>query len=258
NIMGLLSNLFGFIRIYDDDDDELEDEEELEEEEEDKNLPPSLTELRVGMTLDVIGADNKLILSGRITGYRNGCATLERLPGWISFEIIPKDTEVSVRGYNNKMVQLNWTAKVTESSRVLCKLDNIKAIKATASENQRQSFRIFMKTPASLYRKEDERLLRPEICTLIDVSTGGCCVESEYVHEDDEVLRIKIKLEDYQPMQFLGQIIRASQEDDGHYRYGILFAQLTEEELTSLTRTLYNIQVGNRREWTRSESGSFH
>ena len=253
--MSFLSNLFGFVR--DDTDEEDEDLEELEDEDEDEDEDASsvLGHLFEGMPLDVITSDNQLALSGKLTSRKEGMLTLERLPGWLSFEVMPEGEEVSVRGYNSRMEQFNMTAKLQDSSRVLCKLTDLQA---STVENQRLSFRIPTNTPAWLYRREDEKCLRAENCTLVDVSTGGCCIESDYVHEEEEVLRIKIKLEDYQPMLFLGQIIRASTHNGGQYRYGILFAQPREDELTSLTRTLYNIQVGNRREWTRSEEGYWH
>lgn len=249
--MGFLSNLFDFMK--DNSDEEEEDLEELDEEEEEEESS-ILNHLFEGMPLDVITSDNQLALSGKLTSKKEDTLTLERLPGWLAFEVIPVGDPVSVRGYTSRMEQFNLIATVQESSRVSCKLTNVQV---SPVENQRLSFRIPMNTTAWLYRRDDERCQRAENCQLVDVSTGGCCVESEYVHEENEILQIKIKLEDYQPMQFLGQIIRASTYGK-HYRYGILFAQLREDELTSLTRTLYNIQIGNRRAWNQSKEGPWH
>ncbi len=92
---------------------------------------------------------------------------------------------------------------------------------------------------------------------LIDISTGGACVESEYVHPEDEVVFLRFKLDDYPTMTFKGQIIRGSEHKDDRFRYGVLFAQLTRDELTNLTRTLYNIQTGNRQIWDRNEIGTW-
>ena len=62
---------------------------------------------------------------------------------------------------------------------------------------------------------------------------------------------MKAQIEDYAPMTFLGEIIRVEETSPGVFRYGFLFAKLKEEEITSLNRTLYNLQVGNREEWSR-------
>lgn len=251
--MGFLSNLFGFVK--DNPDDEDEDLEELEDDEDEDESSSIFRNLFIGIPLNVVTKDNQLALSGKLTSQAGGTLTLERLPGSLAFEILPVGEPVFIRGFTTRMEQFNLTGTVQESSRVVCRLTDIQV---SDVENQRMSFRTPVQdTPAWLYRREDEHCRRAEECMLVDVSTGGCCIESEYVHEENEVLRIKIKLEDYQPMLFLGQIIRAS-EYGGKYRYGILFAQLREDELTSLTRTLYNIQVGNRRTWGQSQSGHWH
>lgn len=109
--------------------------------------------------------------------------------------------------------------------------------------------------PAALYLPSDEAHTNPEECALIDISTGGACLESEYLHGEDEVLRLKIKLEDYIPMEFTGEIIRVVEVEPGRFRYGFLFAQLQEAEMTELTRTLYNLQVGNKAPWMRGDQG---
>ena len=56
----------------------------------------------------------------------------------------------------------------------------------------------------------DERFAHPERCTLVDISTGGCCIATEYLHGEGEVLRLKIKLRDYAPMDFVGEVIRVT------------------------------------------------
>lgn len=242
--MSFLSRLFGNDRD-DEEEEELEElEEEDEEDEEDKRrAEANLSDLTDGMSLDIMTKEGSSLFTGRLVSFKNRQMTLDRLPGCISFPILPVDEEVTIRGYNKKMAQFIMSAVVQESTRTLCKLKNVKM---AVVDNQRNNFRLYMNVPAWLFRESDEKYLRPEECTLVDVSTGGCCVESEYVHEEEEVLRIKLKLEDYQPMYFLGQIIRASETKEGVYRYGILFAQMREDELTALTRMLYNLQVGNR------------
>ena len=123
------------------------------------------------------------------------------------------------------------------------------------SSEQRHDFRLQLGIPVTMYQCADEARSNPEECTLVDISTGGACIESEYLHAQDEVLRLRVKLLDYAPMEFLGEVIRVCEYQPGKFRYGFLFAQLKERELTELTRTLYNIQIGNRSPWIRSESG---
>ena len=45
---------------------------------------------------------------------------------------------------------------------------------------------------------------------------------------------------------------------EGKFRYGILFAQLTERETDSLNKTLYNLQMGIRETHRRTSGGSWY
>ena len=219
-----------------------------------KEQTAAFPDLYDGMTITLLAEDSHPLLTGRLTAFTSSEMTLERLPGWFSFDVFDAGTTVVVRGYNKRMEPFNFTGKIQESSRIVCKLKELEVLPFT---EQRYNFRLFTNCPATLYYQADVRREHPEECALVDISTGGACIESEYLHAEDEILQLKVKLEDYKPMDFLGQIIRVTEYTPGKFRYGFLFAQLEEQELTDLTRTLYNIQLGQKRSWSRSESGSW-
>lgn len=213
-----------------------------------------LPELTEGLSLDVVAKDGRLMLTGRVTNVNGSSLTLERLPGWLAFETVPLGEQVSIRGFSKQMIAFNLSGVVAESNRIVFRVKNLKVEHVI---NQRMSFRLPVNSHASLYRGDDERFNRPEECLLVDVSTGGACVETEYIHSEEEIIQLRFKLEDYPVMTFRGQIVRGAEYSSGRYRYGILFAQLKSEELTTLTRTLYNIQTNNRREWSRGMEGTW-
>ena len=161
-------------------------------------------------------------------------------------------TSVVVRGVSQSMTQFFLRGTIQESNRLVCR---VKDAKVKVISEHRHDFRLHMGIPVALYQRSDTSLSNPEECTLVDISTGGACIESEYLHAQDEVLRLKVKLMDYAAMDFVGEIIRVAEYEPGKFRYGFLFAQLAERDLTELTRTLYNIQVGNRTTWMRTDSG---
>ena len=209
-------------------------------------------ELREGMRLDVAAPDGTPLLSGRIAALTPTTLTLERLPGGLAFKLCSLDAAVCASGYDKKMIPISLRAAVQESSRTQLKLKNLHV--ETHSES-REAFRLPLSVPVSLYRQDDEHFKSPEECTLVDISTGGACIQSEYIHAEDEVLRIRLKLDDYTPLNFLGQIVRCTEHAPGQFRYGFLFAQLTEEEITSLNKILFNIQMGVKRTHMRTEIG---
>lgn len=208
-------------------------------------LPPMAN----GMILNVT-VQGKALLSGRLTALNGTNLTIERTPGQISFATCEAGTEAVIRGFNSTgKMPFDLKCVVEESSRIVFRAKDLSII---PFDEHRASFRLSINTPVSLYYREDAHLQNPEACILVDISTGGACIESEFLHAEGEVLRLKVQLEDYAPMTFLGQIIRVTEHSPGVFQYGFLFAQLDEQESTALTKILFNVQVGNTKPWQRS------
>ena len=236
--MGIFSGLIGRS-----DDNEVENDATEE-----------LPELHNGMTVTVESGEGVEMFRGRITGYtnRSSVMTLERLPKGLSFRILDIGATMLLRVCDEDMQQFLLKGAVQESTRLVCKF---KDLRVKPIDETRESFRLPMRSHAELFYMTDDSHSNPEECTLVDISTGGACLESEYLHAEDEVLRLKVKLEDYVPMEFVGEIIRVVEYKPRKFRYGFLFAQLNETERTELTRTLYNLQVGNRNTFMRTQIG---
>ena len=214
---------------------------------------PGLPEMCREMPIEVVEKTGRVLNTGLITEHGGTEFTMGRHPGGLSFKVCEPGSTVYVRGCDNKMNQFYLRATVEESTRILMKL---KDLEPEVHENQRDTFRLAVNNvPISIYYFNDERFERPEECRLVDISTGGCCFTSEYLHGEGEVLRLKIKLEDYVAMDFIGEVIRVVECGPNEFRCGILFAQLKKDEINSLTKVLFNLQLGNRREHSRSEDG---
>lgn len=213
-----------------------------------EKAPVNLPEMTIGMILNVTIL-GKPLLSGRLKAIDGTNLTIERSPGVLSFDTCEPGMEAVIRGYNSSGTPFDLKCIVVESSRISFRVKDLELI---PFDEQRASFRLSINTPVSLYYQEDERLQTPEVCILVDISTGGACIESEFLHAEGEVLRLKVQIEDYTPMVFLGQIIRVREHSPGIFRYGFLFAQLDEQENTALTRVLFNVQVANKKSWPRS------
>lgn len=213
---------------------------------------PALPDIYREMSIEVVDQSGQVLNTGLVTAHAGTELSMGRHPGGLSFKLCEPGSTVYVRGCDSKMTQFYLRATVAESSRVLMRLTELAP---EVHENHRDAFRLTVSAPISIYYLSDERFERPERCTLVDISTGGCCFMSEYLHGEGEVLRLKIKLEDYVPMDFVGEVIRVVECGPNEFRCGVLFAQLKKEEIDTLTKTLFNIQLGNRREHSRAETG---
>lgn len=237
--------IFSFLNRDQDLEDFTPTPEVVQEEKPKGKLP----DLRREMFVEVLGEDDQVMIEGVITEIKGREITLGRRPGGLSFKICEPGDSVIVQGCDNKMERFYLRAVVAESSRIHIKLTDLEQ---EERENLRDTFRLAVNVPVSVYSYADERMLRPEECVLVDISVGGCCISSEYLHGEGEVLRLRIKLEDYAPMDFVGEIIRVTEHRRNDIRCGILFAQLTADEHETLTKMLFNIQVGNRQEHSRA------
>lgn len=218
-----------------------------------EDSPPGLPEMCREMPIEVVEKSGRVLNTGLITEHGGKELAMGRHPGGLSFKVCEPGSTVYVRGCDNKMNQFYLRATVVESSRILMRL---KDLEPEVHENHRDTFRLAVNNvPINIYYLNDERFERPEECRLVDISTGGCCFTSEYLHGEGEVLRLKIKLEDYVAMDFIGEVIRVVECGPSEFRCGVLFAQLKKEEINSLTKILFNMQLGNRREHSRTEDG---
>lgn len=239
--------IFSFLnRDLDLDDIDLTPEEPKEEKAAD--LPDLCRE----MPIEIVGQNGRVLNTGLITARSGTELSMGRHPGGLSFKLCEIGSTVFVRGCDNRMNQFYLRATVAESSRILMRLTDLTQ---EVHENHRDAFRLVVNAPISVCYINDERFERPERCTLVDISTGGCCFVSEYLHGEGEVLRLRIKLEDYVAMDFIGEVIRVEETGPNEFRCGVLFAQLKKEETDALTKMLFNVQLGNRREHSRSEGG---
>lgn len=217
-----------------------------------EHTAPGLPELNVGMAVEVMEESGQSLNSGLITEYKDREVTIGRKPGALSFKLSEIGSTLFIRGCDSRMTQFYLRARVLESTRTTIKLGELEP---EVRDNHRRNFRLAINAPISIYYLNDERMERPEKCILVDISTEGCCIQSEYLHGEGEVLHLKVKLDEYVAMDFIGEVIRVNDCGANGFRCGILFAQLKKDEIENLTKMLFNIQLGNRREHSRSETG---
>lgn len=218
-------------------------EEELEDSD---RIPAKYSMLSKGMPLDVSVQKGETLLTGRLTSITDSTMTLTRIPGQLSFATCAPGTVAYISGIGVDSMPVSMRGHIEESTRVTCRIKDVQLINHT--EN-RGTFRLSVNANANIYRRDDNQLRNPEPCKLLDISVGGARIESEYIHEEGDVLRLRVRLDDYPPMTFLGEIIRTEDPVNGRFRYGFLFAQLEERQVNDLTKMLFNIQLGNKRQW---------
>ncbi len=250
--MGFLSSLFSG-RSKDDDDDDFKEEDSEAEKEEKEDKSEQLPKLENGMAVNVTLDDGKPLLAGKIKEFADATIIIERNTGQFAFNTCDIGTLVYLRCYgSNGTRPFDLKGTVELSQRIVLK---VKDLAVVPYDEHRSNFRLVIDAPVQLFYEEDAKFQSPEHCHLVNISIGGACIESEYAHTEGEILRMKVQLEDYVPMTFMGEVIRVDETKPGIFRYGFLFAQLDEHDTTNLTRVLFNLQVNNKRAHERSKGG---
>lgn len=255
--MGFLASLFGRAAVEDKPARERENMEDGMEEWGDEYASQSmnsvLPRLKVGDHLDVL-ADDRPPFSGRIASVHGRNLALRREQNQLSFQVCEAGAEVHIKGYTDDKIPFDLKGIVVESTKTAFKVKNLTVISHNHNEF-RSNFRLVVNAPATLYAQEDVHLQVPEECSLVNISAGGACIQSEFLHGEDEALWLKVQLMNYAPMIFLGQVVRASEPVPGVFQYGFLFAELDERMSESLTKMLTNIQTGNTQVHYRHDYG---
>lgn len=178
--------------------------------------------------LDVIDENNKKLCSCRLKSYTQYSVILERLPGELSLPILEERKNVCVRGYTNNLKSLDLQGIVGKSTRTELQVNRIKH---RDYDDLRTSFRQPVYAPAEIYKSKDINRNQPEPGQLLNISTGGACVQADkkYNIEDDIVLRVEL-YPGAGPISFKGRIIRVQKKPDESFEYGIIFAQLTAQK----------------------------
>ena len=80
-------------------------------------------------------------------------------------------------------------------------------------------------------------------CKLLNISVGGACIGSEYVHHHGDKFLLKVKLlEDRPASAMYCQVLRVIDRGDSKYEYGCRFLELTEEDEGKITQNIFAAQ----------------
>ncbi len=107
---------------------------------------------------------------------------------------------------------------------------------------KRGSLRVPMNVPARFYRQEDRDYQNPQECVLVEIGVDGACVDSKYRYEKNKVLCLRVELKNVRSLFLMSQIIRIDETESEAYRYGVLFAQIWDDELQQLKRVLEKLR----------------
>lgn len=179
------------------------------------------------MPIEVRSVGGKTLLIGKLASFGLGLTVIERIPGAFSLLVLEPGVNVVVCGYNEDMETILFSGVVRVSTVFQCQVENLRLIE-TACMRTTPRLPMFDKE-AELFILDKNRLAEGLECRLVNISTTGACVISQYCYPPDSTLRLRVELaKNRGPISLQGKIERANMRDDGSFEYGLLFAQLDQ------------------------------
>ena len=233
---------------------EEEEEQETQETNPEETRSP-LPELRVGMFLEVLTMQNRLIFRGRIEEVQAEDSIVIVDAEGDSLPYVEYNTRIKLQGYQGNQA-IGLIGLIGGSNKRLWKVDRLGALQ---SYNRRNYFRQMVSVEVALTRlslRPGEEEADPETPAgrkalarrtypgrMLDISAGGAMFYSKELLQIGERVSAKqvLLLEDQAPFDFTGVIRRAIQRED-RWEYGVEFQELETREQERLIRMILLLQ----------------
>lgn len=85
-------------------------------------------------------------------------------------------------------------------------------------------------------------------CRLLNISVGGACIRSESRYHGGDKFLLKVQLLEDRPISSMYcEVLRIVEKEDSKYEYGCKFLELTEEDQSKITQSIFAAQLAERR-----------
>ena len=197
-----------------------------------------------GMRVEVTTFDGQMLFIAKLRGLRGHTAELHLY----SENTLPQEEEpfhVKIRGYNDhEKKAVYMEGFITPKPDNIWHVDELKIAKIV---NDRAFFRLSTDIEATLTTFSGHGASE-QPCRLLNISIGGVCIGSEYVHHIDDRFLLNVKLlEDRAPSAMYCQILRITEKEQSKYEYGCKFLELTEADQDQIAQNIFTFQCKKRK-----------
>ncbi len=207
-------------------------------------LSVASSQLTAGTIVDICDADNKRLFSARIAEATDAAVSLVRLPGSLSFPVLPSGTEIRICTLTPENIMYTFSGATHTSDRRSCLIADLSS---NLPMDRRSSYRIPVGREIRIFDINDTELQDGGLCTLVNVCNSGACFASSRLYEEGRVLTLEFNLNAGDPIDhYAGEVIWTKQLPSGLHSYGFLFAELTDDKSNSLSKYIHRAWLISR------------
>ena len=192
-----------------------------------------------GMRVEVTTMEGRLLFVAKLLGLHDDKAELHQYSESDAFEE-GESLHVRIRGYSDrdrKAVYMEGTISPQPHHTW-----QVEELTVARLGNDRAFFRLDTNLDATVTTFSGLNI-GEKPCKLLNISVGGACIGSEYVHHHGDKFLLKVKLlEDRPASAMYCQVLRVIDRGDSKYEYGCRFLELTEEDEGKITQNIFAAQ----------------
>ncbi|MCI8639180.1 MAG: PilZ domain-containing protein [Coprococcus sp.] len=197
-----------------------------------------------GMRVEVTDFNGYFLFVAKIQGFWNDTAKLYQYSEFEnSDENIP--LHVRIRGYSDhERKAVYMEGNITSEPEHMWKVEELTVTKIT---NDRAFFRLNTDIDATVTMFSGLEI-GEKPCKMLNISVGGACISSECRYHEGDKFLLKVQLLEDRPISTMYcQVLRIIEKEESKYEYGCKFLELTEEDQSKITQSIFAAQVAERR-----------
>lgn len=196
-----------------------------------------------GMRVEVTTMEGRLLFVAKLLGLHEDKAELHQYSETDPFEE-GESIRVRIRGYSDRdRKAVYMEGVITPGSRHIWQVEELTVARVG---NERAFFRLDTNLDATVTTFSGLNI-GEKACKLLNISVGGACIGSEYVHHKGDKFLLKVKLlEDRPASAMFCEVLRVIERGGSKYEYGCRFLELTEEDEEKITQNIFAAQRKNR------------
>lgn len=200
-------------------------------------------EIYSGMRVEVTTMEGRLLFVAKLLGLHDDKAELHQYSESDKFQE-GESIHVRIRGYSDhdrKAVYME--GRISPMPHHIWQVEELTVARI---DNDRAFFRLDTNLDATVTTFSGLNI-GEKPCKLLNISVGGACIGSEYVHHKGDKFLLKVKLlEDRPASAMFCQVLRVIERGESNYEYGCQFLELTEEDEGKITQNIFAAQRKNR------------
>ena len=205
-----------------------------------------------GMRVEVLGEDRELLFMAKLAITTGGLGELQemtpgsipKIPQWeeaAETETPPQPLHVQLRGFDEaQQLAIHLECDATPLNETTWRTERLRLL---GKENDRAYYRQDIGVTAEIRRASPGGASQLTPCTVVNISVGGVCIQTEAAYEIDDTLLLRVWLLESSDLVVSCKVCRVTERRNGQFEYGCQFENLEPGQEDQISRAIMQLQM---------------